>query len=377
MPTRPRYMNIDRMRARLETSQFDAVIASSFTNVYYLTGAMIETQRRLPMRLALTVWPREGEPILIVGDIEEGLARRESFVDDVRAYVEFRQSPIELLTEVLREKRLERGTLGIESEHLVAHYYEELQQALPGATLKSADRFFDDVRMIKTRAEVELLGEASRKTEKAIQHAYNHSRSGDTEQEVAFRIIEHLLLNGADSMRFMVLGAGDNGAIAHHIPGLRPIETGDTIRQDVGAYYHGYASDVARMAFVGEPSRRQADVYKKMWEIHVETMDAVRPGAQARDVYFTCKDAFEKRGLEFKIPHVGHGSGVGGGHEEPILHPLNHAVLEPGMLICIEPIYKEAGLGGYHIEDLLLVTENGNQLLTDATPTREPTIIAI
>ncbi|HBY96049.1 MAG: aminopeptidase P family N-terminal domain-containing protein [Ardenticatenaceae bacterium] len=108
MPVRPLYLNRPRLEALLAASDFDAIVATSFKNVYYLPGALIETQRRIPLRLGIVVWPRHGEPTLIVGDIEEGLARRESHLADVRAYVEFRTSPIDALAQVLEEKGLAR-----------------------------------------------------------------------------------------------------------------------------------------------------------------------------------------------------------------------------------------------------------------------------
>ena len=113
-----------------------------------------------------------------------------------------------------------------------------------------------------------------------------------------------------------------------------------------------------------------------MYEIHQETLEAVRPGARACDVYHACGQAFQKHGLTLRTPHAGHGFGVGGGHEEPMLQPLNEEVLEPGMVIAVEPVHKDVELGGYHLEDLLLVTENGSELLSNATDTVEPSIIS-
>ena len=375
MPVRPFYMNKDRFEALLADSPFDAVVASSFNNVYYTSGALIETQRRIPLRLALVVWPKEGQPTLIVGDIEEGLAQRESHLEDVRAYVEFQKSPIEALAEVLEEKGLAKAQLGIELDHIMARYYQELQARLPKCSFASADEFFGNVRMIKTQAEVDLLRTAAQATERAIRHGYEASHVGYAENEIALQIIQQLLAGGADSMRFMVLGAGENSGLAHHIPTARKIRAGDTIRLDCGAFFNGYASDIARMAFVAEPSPAQLDLYRRMYEIHQETLEAVRPGARACDVYQACGQAFQKRGLTLRTPHAGHGFGVGGGHEEPMLQPINEEILEPGMVIAVEPVHRDPELGGYHLEDLLLVTQDGSELLSNATDTADPSII--
>lgn len=376
MLTRPVYMNRARFETLLIQSPFDAVVASSLNNVYYTSGALIETQRRIPLRLALVVWPKEGQPTLIVGDIEETLARRESHLEDVRVYVEFRQSPIEALASVLEEKGLSSARVGIEEDHLVARYYAELRTRLPRCAFSRADESFDDARKIKTDAEVELMGTAARTTEEAIADGYRASRVGSSEREIALRIIEKLLLAGADSMRFMVLGAGENSIHAHHIPTNRAVLAGDTIRLDCGAYFRGYASDIARMAFVQRASPGQRDLYRRIYEIHEETIQAVRPGVRANDVYRAAASAFERRGLAFKSPHVGHGLGVGGGHENPILHPLNEEILQAGTVLAVEPVYMDPHLGGYHIEDLLLVTDDGVRKLSTATDPSEPFVIS-
>ena len=100
----PKHMNVTRFESLLAESDFDVVVASSLKNVYYTSGALIETQRRIPLRLALTVLPREGDPTFIVCNIEERHARDESPIEDIRTYVEFQESPIEMLADVLREK---------------------------------------------------------------------------------------------------------------------------------------------------------------------------------------------------------------------------------------------------------------------------------
>ena len=375
MPIRPNYMNRQRFDALLEASPYDAVVATSFKNVYYLSGALIETIRRIPMRLAMVVWPRDGEPTLIVGDIEESIALRESHLGDVRAYVEFRTSPIEALAKVLAEKGLAKGHLGIELEHLMAVYYLEVQERIPGAEFSAADRLFDEVRVIKTQAEVKLMTHAAHVTERAIRESYQASRPGWQEKQVGLELIRRLITGGADTMRFLVLGAAENGIHAHHIPSERALNPGETVRLDVGAYFSGYASDIARMAFVEPPNKAQLDLYQRIHEIHLETLAAIRPGVRASDVYEACRAAFDARSLKLSMPHVGHGFGVDGGHEEPLLHPLNERVLETGMVLAVEPVYSDPTLGGYHLEDLLLVTDDGVEVLSNATNTDEPFVI--
>src|SRR5579872_482711 len=105
--------NIERLKTLLHKSEFDAIVAVSPENVTYTCGVTIWTQRSIRDRLAIVVWPRAGEPSIIVCNIEEPQTRTESFIQDVRSYVEFRVSPVELLAEVLREKGLATGSIGV------------------------------------------------------------------------------------------------------------------------------------------------------------------------------------------------------------------------------------------------------------------------
>ena len=163
--TREKLMNVEEFQRQLGQSGFDVVVATSMWNVFYTSGAYIHTQVSIPDRLALTVLPKKGDDAFLVCNIEESLARDESWIKDVRSYVEFAQSPIALLVDVLKEKGFADARIGIEKRHLTAIYYEELAKALPKAKIGAADDVLEHTRSIKTPGEIERYRQAGLATE--------------------------------------------------------------------------------------------------------------------------------------------------------------------------------------------------------------------
>jgi len=369
MPITKDIINLSRLRLLLDESGMDVLIALSPENVLYLSGALISTQRDIRERLALVVWPSTVAPSFLVCNIEETQAREDSWIEDVRSYVEFATSPVALLAEVLTEQGFAGSAIGIELGYLSTRYYRELEALLPEARIVDCGPLFDDVRMVKTPAEIERLRDAARRTEAVIRHAYADTRPGDTEKVIAQRMHAYLIDDGADSVPFNVLAAGANTLRSHHHAGGYQVRDGDVLRVDFGGLFDGYYSDLARMAALGTPSTHDTDCYARLIDVHHQLIAATRPGTTAREVYEVGKRAYAQVGLPFaRRPHFGHSLGVGL-HERPLLQPFEERVLEPNMVLCIEPAFSDPGHARYHIEDLVQVTERGNILLSDATPT--------
>ena len=255
-------MERDRLRAAIDAGPFDAVMVSSQENTFYATGALILTQREIPLRLALTLWPRGGEPAFVVCGIEESLVRRQSWIGDVRPYVEFAESPVAMIAAAVQEHGLARGHIGVEMDHLMARYWDELRAALPDATFDDAGPLLAAVRVVKTPGEVARLQTAARALERAIAHAYTTARPGCTEKWLADTMATALLAEGADEVKALVLSSGPRSVQSHATPdGTTPIPVGATIRVDFVGVFGGYLADLARMACIGEPSATQRGYY--------------------------------------------------------------------------------------------------------------------
>lgn len=353
----------DRFREVLARSSVDAVIAASPANTWYLSECNIMTQKALPERLAMVVWPKQGEPVYVVCGLEAGQAREESWIKDIRDYVEFVQSPVDLAVAALSEMGLTAGKIGYEATFLTAHYYDQLKTGLPDATLVPVDGFFDRVRMIKTAQEQAVLEDAFRATDRAIRRAFEATSPGQTEKQVSDRLQVELLREGAEGTAFSVLCTGVNSLITHPVPAGRVIADGELMRTDFGGIFGGYYSDVARTVVVGTPSARQVATYEWIWAMHERLIAAMTPGRPVAELYNLCQRTYIDAGYPCDRPHIGHGVGLGL-HEHPMIAPGTKEILQPGMCLCIEPNLTVPGVEKYHTEDLILVTEQGPRILS-------------
>ena len=350
-----------------ERTGWRGFVATAPASTLYLTGANIITTRLIPDRLAVVFWPRDGEPAFLVATVEENQARHESSIADVRTYAEFAKSPIHLLAETMKERRVSSGPVGLETHHLVAHYYDELRQALPNVAWASSDGQMERLRTVKTREEVELYRRSALATDRAIRTAFERAQPGTTEKEMANTMASALLENGADEVAFMVLAVGANTIDTHHLPGSYRAQRGDVVHVDFGGWFSGYVTDVARAAVIGKPTDEQKRWYGYMWEGVNTLIEAVKPGVTVGELYGLYQKTFGAWGLPTNRSLIGHSLGLIV-HEYPILNATTDQVIEPDMILSIELAANANERERFHVEDLIHVTENGAELLSRSAP---------
>lgn len=361
----PDQIKMERFRKALAESEFDVAVAISPENSWYLSEVVIDTQRSLLERLALVVWAKgANEPIYVVCTNEEIQARNESWIREIRGYVEYKESPMELLAQALTDLGATRGRIGIEHRFLTAHYFSQLARLLPEATFVEVGPLFDRVRMIKTPDEIARLEAASLATDRAIRTAFEAARPGLTEKEIGTLLSRELIMNGAEMQAFQVLAAGPRTQETHPRAGDRPIGDGELMRTDFGGVFPGgYYSDMGRTVCVGKPDQRQLDIYRQIWEEHERLIGMLKPGVACSEVYYSHKQRWDAKGWPMKRPHIGHSLGIGL-HEYPIFMPSDQTPLQPGMCMAVEPTHIVAGIEKYHTEDLVLITESGARILS-------------
>ena len=363
----PPRINMAALKQGMEAEGLDVLLAISQETFFYVTDTLLLSQKILPTRLCMAILPRDGPPAALVCYCEELQTRQDSWITDIHTYLEFQESPVKVLVELLKARGFGVARIGIEKGFLAACYVEELAALLPEATWVGADRVFDTARAIKTDTEIALMAEAARLTEQAILETFEEAKPGDTEKEMADVLCTRILNAGATS-HFITLAAGANTAINHPFPGSKPLAQGEILRVDVGGTFKGYQSDLARTAAIGASTEEQRSTYKRLREAQREAIAAARPGVRAGDLYGSCKRALEQGGLSITSQSVGHGFGIGM-HEFPVLHANENAEIKPGMLLCIEPAVKDSQGFLYHIEDLLVVTEGDPEILTTVMDT--------
>lgn len=354
---------IDRIKEQMLKDGYDALVPMSLENVFYSTAAYIRTQRYLRERLEIAVLSDKGEDVFIICGLEESGVKRETWIKDIRPYIEFTESPIRFLVDVLREKGLESGRIGIEKQFLGASDYEALTAALPQTDFLECRGVFDRVRMIKEPKEIEILTDAAIKTEKALNAALLVSSDKDTELELSNRVTINLLQHAMDELAFMFLGTGTRSALVHPIPSREvPLKSGDLIRIDFGGIFSGYYSDLARTIAVGKPPQEKIDSYRKLALTHQSVLEKLQPGMRFSEIYEASEKAFADQGLPFKMPHAGHGLGLEC-HEYPMINPINEEKLQENMTFNIELAFIHHDTG-YQIENMIHMTSSGPKIIT-------------
>lgn len=177
----------DRLKKYMAEDGIDVAVIISPANTIYFSETYIMTQKDIPDRLAITVLPLSGEPAIIACCIEQNTVDSETWIKDRRYYVEFQQSPIDFLADVLEERGLADARIGIELGYLTASYYQELMHRMPNINLVNCKRIFEKVRMIKEPKEIKYLADAANITRVAMEKGLQEVHPGCTERELPIR----------------------------------------------------------------------------------------------------------------------------------------------------------------------------------------------
>ncbi len=356
--------NLARMQDFIEASDFDAVVAMSPENVLYIGDVFISTMVDIRDRLALIVWAKGRAPAYVLCQVEEGYVRQESWIDDIRTYKEFVTSPVDVLADTLDEFGLARGRIGIETEYLGVQYHQALLQRLPGLTMESCDMLFAQARMIKSPREREIMTQAFRGTEKALMETYAATKVGETERDMAFRLCDGILRSGAEKVAFCHINAGPNTGFPHMDPSDNTVKKGDILKADTGGFYDRYYSNVGRTAKMGKPTDEDLSWWGRLRDIHHRIIDMVRPGNTGARLFAEATRLHELHKIPFPYAHNGHGIGLFI-HEHPLISPHDHTPYEAGMMTTVETRVRWVGKVGYHMEDLIEVTEGAPIVRSD------------
>jgi Xaa-Pro aminopeptidase len=266
-----------------------------------------------------------------------------------------------------RLKALGLRRVGFESQHLTFDQHQRLSGAMsPEQTSVATAGLVEDLRIVKEAEEVELLRVVASIAGRAFDRVRPAIRPGLRERDVAFLLEQTFRELGADGPAFeTIVAAGERGALPHGRASDRVIESGDMVVVDFGAAAAGYHSDTTRTIVVGEPTPEQARVIEAVRQAQLASIALMKPGVTADEV-----DRRAREVLAGEQHAFGHGLGHGIGlqvHERPYLSATDHTALRPGMVITNEPGIYIPGWGGVRLEEMVLITEGGPEVLTSAS----------
>ena len=255
--------------------------------------------------------------------------------------------------------------LGFEDQHVSVRRHARLREVLPDRIeLVAAGGIVEDLRAVKEPDEVERIAAAARLADEVYGMLRSDGLVGRTEREVAFALETEMRRRGAEPSFSSIVASGPRGALPHAVPTEEAIPRGTLVTLDIGARLDGYCSDCTRTWATGELPDDLAEAYELVRRAQGEALDAVRPGPEGREVDAVAREIIEAAGHG---EHFGHGLGHGVGlevHEGPRLSKTGEARLVAGNVVTVEPGVYLPGRGGVRIEDLVVVTEDGRQVLS-------------
>lgn len=353
------------LRARLRTLGLPAVVITNPVNIRYLTnhtgtaGILVVTAEAF--HLLIDFRYREA-----VRALQESASACPSLaVEEVPASYD------EALASFLSRQRL--AGVGIEAQHLTVGRFDWLRKTLAALgsdpALVVTEGLVEGLRVVKDPAEIAALREAAARLSGVADAGFDAVRAGVREQDVAAQIEAEMRAQGFDRIAFdTIVASGPYSALPHHRAGERRLAEGDLVVLDFGGVLSGYCSDLTRTVAVGEIGVEQRRLHQAVLEAQQAAIEAVRPGVTTTAVDAAARNVLERHQLGEAFGHgTGHGLGLEV-HEEPRLTRPRQDVppvpLEPGMVFTIEPGAYIPGLGGVRIEDDVLVTQTGCEVLT-------------
>ncbi len=354
----------DRLQKAIKKAGVDALLVTDFTNVTYLTGFTGDDSYLLVRR--------DGETILSDPRYTTQLGEECPGVD-----LDIRSPGVAMLQAVVRVARAAKiGRLGIEGDSMTVGLRNQIAEKLPKVELVPTSGMVETLRLIKDKDEVERLRRAVWQAEKAFAVLRSTLRPEKTEKEVADELEYQFRLFGAKDASFpSIVAVGPRAALPHATPGQNRIGEDDFVLIDWGANDGLYCSDLTRMLVTGKISPKFERIYKTVLEAQTRAIAAVRPGVLAHDVDNVARSYIAKAGFGKRFRHgLGHGLGLLV-HEAPRLAVKSQTILKPGMVVTVEPGIYLPGWGGVRIEDDVLVTRSGHEVLTSVPKRLEDAVV--
>lgn len=258
--------------------------------------------------------------------------------------------------------------LGFEKTHVTYSTYEEYEKNFLQVELTPVSGLIEKLRLIKETQEIKILKEAAQIADAAFDHIIQYIKPGLTELEVSNELEFFMRRAGAVSSSFdIIVASGIRSALPHGVATNKVIKKGELVTLDFGAYYKGYCSDITRTIAVGKPSSELEKIYNTVYEAQMRGMSGIKPGITGKQADALTRDYIREQGYGEYFGHsTGHGLGMEV-HEGPGLSMKSDTILEPGMVVTVEPGIYISGVGGTRIEDDTVITENGNESLTHST----------
>ena len=354
---------LDKLNASLSTGGLDSVILNPGPTLSYLTGLNFHLMER-PVVL---FFAKDQTPALVLPELELQKVANLPYKLQVFSYSENPAEWDAAFRKATQALNLDGKRIGVELRQLRLLEFRYVKNAAPEADFPDASDVLAQLRLRKDRTEVEAMRRAVQIAQSALEATIPLIKIGMTEKELSAELVMQLFKHGSEpEMPFSpIVSSGPNSANPHASPSDRKLQAGDLLVVDWGAAHGGYISDLTRTFAVGEVDAEYAKIHKIVQEANAAGRAASKPGVPCASVDKAARDVIEQAGYGKYFTHrTGHGIGMEG-HEDPYMRGDNMQLLEPGMAFTVEPGIYLAGRNGVRIEDNVVITESGADVLSD------------
>jgi len=372
------------LKEKLAQSNIDLLICLKPENTFHLSGF----NPIIYSHPVVVLYPRVGEPALLVHALRDDHARSSSSIPDVRLYGAWSTKQtmgpnwLDALRKILEEKKLTGSSIGLELDSLSVERYEQLRALLPQATMQDASPLLLQSRTVKDAEAIANARIAARFADAGMARAIEVLGQGGTEREVSIEAMHAMntywntnhpevevcafgsLEGGVQNSLWCWCLSGKRVLLNCDSPSTRRPEPGEIALIYIWAVANGVYVENERSVAVGKLAAEQQHAYNSILDIRQRTQPLIRPGARVADLFLHAKRCYQEHGLDAYLPgRIGHGMGLGA-HEEPSLDGKSDLLFEPGMMFTFEPNLRVPEWGGLQHSDTLLITEDGYESLT-------------
>lgn len=342
---------INKIREYIQISNIDGVYITNTFNLKYIIGQDIADRIYITLQkiyiMVGSIYINEAKDLINSNDVSIINISDKKSKEDIKAI-------------------LENKNIGIEAKDLTVLHERKLIDEYGVSKMEDIKGLIDNIRVIKTQEEIESIKIASKITANAFNHILQYVKVGMTEKQIRNELNKYMLDNGADDMAFdTIVASGENSSNPHASVSQRKIQENDIILFDFGAKYKGLCSDMSRTIFVGKPSEEMIQRYTIVLNAQKLGIENIKVDGKIGQIHEDIEKYFKEFNVNDKFIHTtGHGVGLEI-HESPVIYTSNKEdVFCENMIVTVEPgIYFENEYG-IRIEDTVLVTKEGTEILT-------------
>jgi Xaa-Pro dipeptidase len=294
-------------------------------------------------------------------------ARRLVWVADIVGYVFPRERLIDKMAEIVKKRKPHPRRIGVEKDFMLLRDYEMLTREFPEAEFIHITPAIDRLRAIKSKEEIEMIRKSASISDQGMDAALRAVRAGATELDIAAEAEYVMKKLGSEKTAFSsFVASGDRTLLAHPIASRRQIQPGEPVVIDLGATWEGYASDICRTTFAGEPTAEQLELLRTIVKAQQEAAAIIQDGVECHEVFERVNDVFQEKRLGKYLPHdIGYGVGLRQSEFYPVIEKGSTTVLQENMVVAfLQTTSYLRSVGGLRVEDTFRIMKSGCEKLT-------------